>query len=73
MTIEELLSKINRGLRAGTYTELDSVFVLDPNVSAAAASAGSSRWREADELLAISGSDDLEDGIYLAPEGWDDE
>jgi hypothetical protein len=65
VTIEELLDRINRGLRAGAYTELDSVFIRNPNVSEDAMSAGSNGWAEADEFLVIQGHEELEDGIYL--------
>jgi hypothetical protein len=67
MTIEELLTKINRGLRAGHFTELDSVYVRNPGVSAEAMSAGSNGWTEADEVLVIEGDAFLDDGIYLGP------
>jgi hypothetical protein len=67
MTIEELLDRINRGLRAGHFTELDSVFVRNPDVSEEAMSAGSNGWIEGDELLIIEGHEFLEDGIYLGP------
>ena len=67
MTIEELLTRINDGLRRGRFTELDSVFVRNPSVSEEAIEAGSNGWTEADELLVIEGHDSLEDGIYLGP------
>lgn len=67
MTIEELLDRINRGLRAGSFTELDSVFVRNPEVSEDAMSAGSNGWTDADEFLVIDGHEELEDGIYLGP------
>lgn len=66
MTIEALLIKINRGLRAGHFTELDSVFVRDPDVSEGAMEAGSNGWAEADEFVIMEGNDLLQDGIYLS-------
>ena len=74
MTVQELLDQIARAVKAGKIVPTeDSVFVRDASVTAAAISAGSSGFIEAEDVLFIP--DDNESGqpagIYFDFEAFD--
>lgn len=51
MTVEELITDLNRKMRAGAINAEDTIVVRNPDVSEGAMEAGSDGYHEADEIL----------------------